>query len=1366
MLVKEYRISLPMSVEEYRIAQLYMIQKKSREESHGAGSGVEIIENQPYTDGPGGSGQYTYKIYHIGSHLPGWFRAILPKSALRVEEEAWNAYPYTKTRYKCPFVEKFVLEVETRYLNDGGEKDNLFGLKSSELKERTVDYIDIVKDTISSSDYRREEDPKIYQSNTTQRGPLQDNWREEYAKAARTDPNKKIMTAYKLCRVEFRYWGMQNKIERFIHDIGLRKTMLRAHRQAWCWQDEYYGLKLEDIRRLELETQLALQEKMAGINDNDEFIDPTKQDHKTSDHTKSVNITSVQEDNANAAASPTVSVPVSKQFDHVKSQTLSGRQSPSPSQATIHSSKSKTKQMSRSKSSLDSSHVSDWRFQSLEQLQESSSDEDDEFFDAEGIFGDVCSSDLEMSDSELDQNVLWGLGTKSSSLEMLSVSNDEFADARSQLSFNTDNAGGRRFEKLCQKYSLETGRNDKQSTAPSLCKTDVLFLVVHGGSMLDTACDSFNTSKRSDYNTFKTTFDTVVRNSYPAAKGHVAFRLVPCPQMCADALNVLSSLSPFGSDSTPHHIEGNLPWSQEFVPLGALGLFSACSPEYQDHVNSVVAKANLVYMDFLQSDDGRGFTGQVCLVADSTGSILMYDALCRSRSLLSNCGSHYSSRGSDLNVGALGSSHTLCDKEDTIKEEPEVCDDNVKPTTGDAHIKQTNKHKTSSELLHRTVSEGHTSMKAPLHKTDSMPVEMRKQDGKSGSVRVHVTQSAEAAYEGSCRRTSSESLYESIKLEFEVGDFFMLGSPLGLVLAYRRMFAGQNKEMPERPECQQMYNLFHASDPSAFRLEPLVNFTFRQIPPIKVSRYNKFPMGHGESIQIVETMCQYINMFLDQYSCEQSGENLVDQASIGSELLVSLQRQSSVSSNSIQYCSSGQYGSTFSNIANVSSKWWGNKRLDYVLYCPEVLHSFPVRALPPLFHASFWESTDVVAFVLRQLFQHDIGFSYQNDELQNSVFMAPDEQLSQQPKEKWQKRRTMYKIKNLQPNHRGNDVLVVEDGPQKITAKFMYGPLDMTSLSGEKTDIHVMSGAGEWMYMGTEMTDGHGRLSFTIPEDKQLCQGIYPVRLVVRVDHTTADLFLAVLPPKTETVIFSIDGSFTASVSIMGKDPKVKPGAVDVVRRWQELGYMILYVTARPDMQHTKVVGWLAQHNFPHGMVAFMDGFSKDPLKQKFNYIKTLQKDAELSLCAAYGSSKDINGYRELGLDKTKIFIVGKSSKKQQNLATFISDGYAAHLEVLMTPGGSRPASGNAVFLLHKACFCLPSANKRNSKARQSMNLSPSGSQKDGMFTRQESHASQTLITVGEQGNTLLQSVQPSFGAAVRARGTSPRPKLLLDNLK
>ena len=69
MLIKEYRTPLPLEVEEYRIAQLYMIAKKSSQESvggAGAGRGVEILVNNPYSDGPGGQGQFTHKILHIG----------------------------------------------------------------------------------------------------------------------------------------------------------------------------------------------------------------------------------------------------------------------------------------------------------------------------------------------------------------------------------------------------------------------------------------------------------------------------------------------------------------------------------------------------------------------------------------------------------------------------------------------------------------------------------------------------------------------------------------------------------------------------------------------------------------------------------------------------------------------------------------------------------------------------------------------------------------------------------------------------------------------------------------------------------------------------------------------------------------------------------------------------------------------------------------------------------------------------------------------------------------------------------------------------------------------------------------------------
>ena len=47
MLVKEYRLAMPLTVEEYRIGQLYMIAKHSHEQSE-KGEGVEVVTNEPF----------------------------------------------------------------------------------------------------------------------------------------------------------------------------------------------------------------------------------------------------------------------------------------------------------------------------------------------------------------------------------------------------------------------------------------------------------------------------------------------------------------------------------------------------------------------------------------------------------------------------------------------------------------------------------------------------------------------------------------------------------------------------------------------------------------------------------------------------------------------------------------------------------------------------------------------------------------------------------------------------------------------------------------------------------------------------------------------------------------------------------------------------------------------------------------------------------------------------------------------------------------------------------------------------------------------------------------------------------------------
>lgn len=73
----------------------------------------------------------------------------------------------------------------------------------------------------------------------------------------------------------------------------------------------------------------------------------------------------------------------------------------------------------------------------------------------------------------------------------------------------------------------------------SSCTTTVLVLVMHSGSILDSGLEPA-ANKKTDVNTFASSFDIVIRQHYPALLGHVSIRLVQCAAVCAEALAVLS----------------------------------------------------------------------------------------------------------------------------------------------------------------------------------------------------------------------------------------------------------------------------------------------------------------------------------------------------------------------------------------------------------------------------------------------------------------------------------------------------------------------------------------------------------------------------------------------------------------------------------------------------------------------------------------------------------------------------------------------------------------------------------------------------------------------------------------------------------
>ncbi|XP_032434571.1 membrane-associated phosphatidylinositol transfer protein 2 isoform X5 [Xiphophorus hellerii] len=1180
MLIKEYRIPMPLSVEEYRIAQLYMIQKKSREESCGEGSGVEILENKPYTDGPGGVGQYTHKVYHIGMHIPGWFRSILPKAALRVEEESWNAYPYTRTRYTCPFVEKFSIDIETYYKPDTGNQADVFNLSAADKRQTTIDVIDIVTDPIPPHEYISEEDPKLYKSAKTQRGPLQDDWIEEY----NNNPGKTpIMCAYKLCKVEFRYWGMQSKIERFIHDVGLRKVMVHAHRQAWCWQDEWYGLTMDDIRQLELETQLALARKMAKFLHGEELTESygtTVSPDKEQEAKEAISSIEAEETATRSVETLQPRGVLTKQWSTSSRSSRSSKRGVSPSRHSI----------------------SEWRMQSIARDSDDSSDE--EFFDAHEDLSDgeeVFPKEIAKWNSNDFMDKIETVDTEESpeNFKEMSVDYDR-ASSEDRLDEMRDSLSGHADSSPIPTITV-TRHQSESSPQQSLqaSKIHVLILVLHGGNILDTGGGDQN-SKQADVNTISTAFDTVMRVHYPAALGRIAIRLVPCPAICAEAFSLVSNLSPYSYD------EGYLSSSQDHIPLAALPLLATSSPQYQDALATVIVRANQVYSEFIKSQDGATFSGQVCLIGDCVGGILGFDALCNSTPTV-NESQNSSRRGSVISV-----------------QDQDLLSPGIIINSGHGSSSPTlesSRHLSRSNIdIPRVTSSDDTKRQLPRKRSDSSTYELdtiKQHQAFLSSLHSSVLKSDAAS-----RRSSSSTMLDGSslgKFDFEVSDFFLFGSPLGLVLALRKTVIPMLDVAQLRPACQQVYNLFHPADPSASRLEPLLERKFHLLPPFSVPRYQRFPLGDGNSALLV------------------------------------------------------------------AARWWGTKRLDFALYCPDALTAFPTVALPHLFHASYWESTDVVSFLLRQVMRHENSSILELDGKEVSEFTPS------KPREKWLRKRTHVKIRNVTANHRVNDAVFPEDSQQVITGRFMYGPLDMVTLAGEKVDLHIMTQppSGEWVFFSTQVTQSSGRVSFNIPEEKRLGIGVYPVKMVVRGDHTFADSYLTVVPRGTEFVVFSIDGSFAASVSIMGSDPKVRAGAVDVVRHWQDLGYLIIYVTGRPDMQKQRVVAWLSQHNFPHGIVSFCDGLVHDPLRHKANFLKTLT-ESNMKIFAGYGSTKDISVYTSIGIPPSQIYIVGRPSKKMQNQCQFITEGYAAHLSQLEYNHRSRPAkSSSARMVLRKGSFGL-----------------------------------------------------------------------------
>ena len=272
MKIVEYRVILPTNVPQYQVANLYMVAQRTREDT-GSGEGIEIIKNEPYereVDGKTETGQYTHKIMHFKSRVPGAIRWAIPDSYLHIHEKSHNAYPHFHTQYFLPGMsDDFYLLCESQHIEyHKGEDvpDNVLGLTPDELKIRKVIYLDIVNGKPAPE--KKEWSMKNFSCEEAGIPPLQtpDNIVDETKPPEWTKYYEgTMMCAVKIIKFKFKWFGIQSLVEKYALDTVFHNVFLDSHRAMFRWVAKWHNMTIQDIR--ELEDQVLAEQQSAHFDE-------------------------------------------------------------------------------------------------------------------------------------------------------------------------------------------------------------------------------------------------------------------------------------------------------------------------------------------------------------------------------------------------------------------------------------------------------------------------------------------------------------------------------------------------------------------------------------------------------------------------------------------------------------------------------------------------------------------------------------------------------------------------------------------------------------------------------------------------------------------------------------------------------------------------------------------------------------------------------------------------------------------------------------------------------------------------------------------------------------------------------------------
>lgn len=246
----------------------------------------------------------------------------------------------------------------------------------------------------------------------------------------------------------------------------------------------------------------------------------------------------------------------------------------------------------------------------------------------------------------------------------------------------------------------------------------------------------------------------------------------------------------------------------------------------------------------------------------------------------------------------------------------------------------------------------------------------------------------------------------------------------------------------------------------------------------------------------------------------------------------------------------------------------------------------------------------------------------------------------------------------------GEDTLVNAGDAQVIQGRFWSAKTNLPADGGGPANEEVVvfrsvdpdTPDGDWEILAEAVTDDDGNFEIELPEDDAFDRGRHRILSVLKADGTCVEHGVFVYEEGFETILTDIDATLTTLDDEMldqmmgdkGLDyvPKKFGASDEMTHAWDEKGYLMLYLSARPVdyLSWTRI--WLREEGFAYGPSKGADNlvFGSTAAAYKQGYVEEILNDLNWEILFGYGNAfSDVDGYVDGGIPKEDCFMVNEA---------------------------------------------------------------------------------------------------------------------------